>query len=700
VEVRLEAADVTSEADVVRLLQSVEPSLRGIVHAAGIDRSAALTALDPAQIETVMEPKVRGAWLLHQHSRECRLQLFIAFSSLASVLGSTGRAHYAAANAFLDALALTRHREGRPALTVNWGPWAGGGMATGDTLLEFERIGNYALQPARALERLDDALASGLPTATIAAIDWSTFIPVYEARRSRPMVSRLAPDSPTVPDSRGRSPWMEQLTALPEGRRAEALVGLLRQEAAMTMGIADPSDIPLDRSVYELGMDSLLAAEFAGRLQRQLGLPRSNVVFEHPRLRELADHLIVQVASAPAAAGRAFLKEEVATGPRVAAAIAVAAGSFDARPNIERLIHAGPAHVVQTGIATYQPADAADVFAFCAEAWPHRRQDLIEPRWRWMFEASAARLGQPPQVWLYRDTGRVVGHNGSIPVAVTIAGDQRRTGWLVDTMVLPEYRDRAVGPQLMNAAHDDLPFALSLGQTEQMRGIQLRLGWKQVAPLQTAQLLIRPERVLKGKLPGPAALAAGWGLRASSALRDITRARPEVSLREIVEFGAPHSALWEAMAIGVTCAVRRDASYLNWKYVAQPGQDFLRLDVLRAGELRAAAVCMFREADEHYKYRRAFLVDFVAPLDDEPLLVSSLHAVAQAVSDRGADALICLHVGARLTAALKRCGFHLREPERFLLVRPEGLDERQRAAVTSEDAWFVTHGDSDIDRPW
>jgi FkbH-like protein len=695
VEVRLEATDVTSEADVVRLLQSAGPSLRGIVHAAGVDQSAALTALDPAQIATVMDPKVRGTWLLHQHSRECQLQFFIAYSSLASVLGSTGRAHYAAANAFLDAVALTRHREGRPALTVNWGPWAGGGMASGDTLREFERIGSYGLQPARAFDRLEDALATGLPTATIAAIDWSAFIPVYEARRSRPVLSRLAPDAPAVPDSQTRAPWMAQLTALPDDRRAQTLVGLLRQEAATAMGIADPSDIPIDRSVYELGMDSLLAAEFAGRLQRQLGIPRSNAVFEHPRLRELADHLLAQVAAAAPATGVALVIEELA--------VAVAAGGGDARREIERLAHAGgslPTRGVQTGIVTYQPADAGDVFAFCAQAWPHRRQDLIEPRWRWMFEASAARLGQPPQVWLYRDGGRVVGHNGSIPVALRIAGDERRTGWLVDTMVLPEYRDRAVGPQLMNAAHDDLPFALSLGQTEQMRSIQLRLGWKQVAPLQTAQLLIRPERVLKGKLPGPAALAAGWGLRASSALRDIARARPEVSVREIAEFGAPHSALWEAMAAGVTCAVRRDASYLNWKYVAQPGQDFLRLEILRAGELRAVAVCMFREPDDDYKYRRAFLLDLVAPLDDEPLLISSLHAVAQAVADRGADALSCLHVGARLTAALRRGGFHIREPERFLLVLPEGLDERQRTAVTSADSWFVTHGDSDIDRPW
>jgi hypothetical protein len=109
---------------------------------------------------------------------------------------------------------------------------------------------------------------------------------------------------------------------------------------------------------------------------------------------------------------------------------------------------------------------------------------------------------------------------------------------------------------------------------------------------------------------------------------------------------------------------------------------------------------MFREPDAHYQYRRAFLVDLVAPLEDEAFIVAAIHAVTQAVAERGADALLCLHIGQRLTMGLQRCGFHLREPERFLLVRAEGLDAEQRRAVTSSDAWFVTHGDSDIDRPW
>jgi hypothetical protein len=317
-----------------------------------------------------------------------------------------------------------------------------------------------------------------------------------------------------------------------------------------------------------------------------------------------------------------------------------------------------------------------------------------------MFVESATRLGIAPQVWLRRDGGSIVGHNGAIPVLVKVGRQERLSAWLVDTMVLEEYRSQAVGARLMVEAHEDLPFALSLGQTDQMRAIQLRLGWEQVAPLQTAQLLIRPERVLKGKLPGAAAFAAGLGLRAGSAMRDVWRPRPAGDVREIARFGDAHDALWERMSKDLTCAVRRDASYMNWKYVDQPGQDFLRLELSNGDGLRGSVVCMFREPDDAYKYRRAFVVDLVAPLSDERAVGDLIQVAVNAASERGADAVLCLHINPRLTSALRGAGFRMRQPSRFLLVRPGPLEGDQRDDLLNASGWYVTQGDSDIDRPW
>jgi hypothetical protein len=206
--------------------------------------------------------------------------------------------------------------------------------------------------------------------------------------------------------------------------------------------------------------------------------------------------------------------------------------------------------------------------------------------------------------------------------------------------------------------------------------------------------------VLKGKLPKPAAIAAGLGIRASATLRDLLSERRQFEARIINRFDERHDRLWTAASRDVTCGVVRDASYLNWKYVEQPGQQFLRLELLDGDDLKGVAVWMFRNADDIYRYRRAFLVDLVAPLSDASTLRHVIRAACVAAAAGEADALICHHIDARLTDALRECAFYLRKPERFLLVDPGPLAGAVRNHVLSPGDWFVTQGDSDIDRPW
>jgi hypothetical protein len=183
-------------------------------------------------------------------------------------------------------------------------------------------------------------------------------------------------------------------------------------------------------------------------------------------------------------------------------------------------------------------------------------------------------------------------------------------------------------------------------------------------------------------------------------MRGALKGRGSVDAEEIARFGPEHDRLWERMSATVTCAVRRDASYLNWKYVQQPGQDFIRLEVREQGQVRGSVVLVLREADRAYRYRRAFIVDLVAPLDDPALLDKLIAAALRGAARAGADALNCLHISPALTAALKTAGFRLRQPERYLLVRPAELDGEARRHALAGDSWYVTQGDSDIDRPW
>jgi hypothetical protein len=108
---------------------------------------------------------------------------------------------------------------------------------------------------------------------------------------------------------------------------------------------------------------------------------------------------------------------------------------------------------------------------------------------------------------------------------------------------------------------------------------------------------------------------------------------------------------------------------------------------------------MLRQADEIYRYKRAFLVDLVTSLSDGPGLRQVIRSACSAVTS-DTDALLCHHIDRRLTQALTDCGFHLRTPERFLLIDPGPLTGAARECALAADNWFVTQGDSDIDRPW
>jgi len=666
------AADVSRVEDVDELIASASKHapLRGIVHAAGVDSTVPLPAITIAELRAALGAKAIGAWLLHERTRTLELDSFICFSSMSSVLGAQGRAHYSAANAFLDALAIERRRLGLPATTVNWGPWLGGGMASPGDLQQFERAGNRGLEPDRAIEALGSVMARGDVQTMVANIDWEIFSPVYEARRRRPILSELmmSRQSGETTTTSAVAPWIDRLRSVAADERVSELAALLRTEIADTLGFDSPDSVPIDRNFYEIGMDSLMMADLVSRLTKRLGVSCTALVFNHPDVRSLADRILerlpLDIEAVPAA-----IAESAAT-------------------------------IGEPRATNYDPSMEADILAFQTNAFPERRADWVAPRWRWMFIKSAVRLGVSPRFWAHRDNGAIVGQMGSIPVLVKVGDEQLNTGWLVETMVLKDYRTQAVGSRLMVEAHEDQPFSLSLGQTAEMREIQFRLGWRQVAALQTAQLLVRPGNVLKGKIPTPAAWAADVGLRTSSALRDLLGHRSTYSATAIECFGRRHDALWAEASRDLPCAVVRDASYLNWKYVDQPGQDFLRLEISDGRDLKGVVIWMLRDADDVYRYRRAFLVDVVAPLSDTMALQQIVKAACGAAADRGVDALVCHHVNKRLTQALGATGFHLRRPERFFLVDPGSLSGSLLDSVLAADNWLVTQGDSDIDRPW
>jgi thioester reductase-like protein len=280
-------ADVSNQEDMVRVLEEIQasmPPLRGIVHAAGVPGYQAIKEMDFNSLESVLRPKVIGTWILHQLTQDIKLDFFVSFSSISSVWGSRGQAHYAAANHFLDVLAHYRQGLGLPALSVNWGPWAGGGMALEEFQTLLTRMGVKGLQPQQAIAALEYLLGSGCVQATVANVDWTVFKDLYEARGKRSLLELLEVQSreAVVPQSVQRSEILQRLEAamgsdstektLPFGNaksdRHSILVTYLQDEVAKLLKLSQLPDP--QQGLFDMGMDSLMAVELVNLLRSQL----------------------------------------------------------------------------------------------------------------------------------------------------------------------------------------------------------------------------------------------------------------------------------------------------------------------------------------------------------------------------------------------------------------------------------------------
>jgi NAD(P)-dependent dehydrogenase (short-subunit alcohol dehydrogenase family) len=167
VEVMPYQGDVARREDVAALLAQIDdsmPPLRGIIHAAGVWEGGVILQQDWVRFAGVLAPKVQGAWNLHDLTRSMALDFFVCFSSGASVLGVEGLSDYAAANAFLDALAHYRQAIGLKAASINWGPWADLGMVRSVTDLDASRWSKHGMStipPAVALKALEEVIRQG-----------------------------------------------------------------------------------------------------------------------------------------------------------------------------------------------------------------------------------------------------------------------------------------------------------------------------------------------------------------------------------------------------------------------------------------------------------------------------------------------------------------------------------------------------------
>ncbi|MFF9520718.1 SDR family NAD(P)-dependent oxidoreductase [Streptomyces achromogenes] len=309
--VACDAADRAALAAVLDAVPAGRP-LTAVIHAAGVLADGVLSSLTPERLDTVFRPKVDAAWNLHELTAGMDLSAFVLFSSSAATLGSPGQANYAAANAYLDALAVHRRALGLPAHSLAWGLWARAGGMTGtlgDTDLgRIARGGIAPLETEEGVALFDAAVRGADPAVLPVRLDLATLR--AQGAEAAPLFRALVPvrragAAGARGAAGGADALRERLAGLPAGEREPFLTDLVRGHVATILGYRSAEDVGRTLAFRELGFDSLAAVELRNRLTTATGLKLpATLVFDHPTPAVLAGHLLGELTGtlAPAPA--------------------------------------------------------------------------------------------------------------------------------------------------------------------------------------------------------------------------------------------------------------------------------------------------------------------------------------------------------------------------------------------------------------
>ncbi|MFG3702744.1 type I polyketide synthase [Micromonospora sp. NPDC047620] len=299
-------ADRDAVAILVDGLRRDGETVRAVVHAAGVGRLNPVAVVTADELADVVSGKTAGARHLDELLDPDDLEMVVYFSSIAAAWGVGDHGAYAAGNAFLDAWAQSRPAGRARVLSVNWGPWAGGGMISDDLAVAMSRRGVTLLDREPAMAALRAAVEGDGAVLTVADVDWARFAPVFASARPRPLISdlpevaalRTGPDPADEDGDEVLAGLRKRLAGLTAGEQNRLLVDLIRTAAAEVIGHDSPYALEADRPFRDLGFDSLTAVELRGRLAKATGLnPASSVVFDYPTPQALAEHLRAELVS-------------------------------------------------------------------------------------------------------------------------------------------------------------------------------------------------------------------------------------------------------------------------------------------------------------------------------------------------------------------------------------------------------------------
>jgi RimJ/RimL family protein N-acetyltransferase len=344
-------------------------------------------------------------------------------------------------------------------------------------------------------------------------------------------------------------------------------------------------------------------------------------------------------------------------------------------------------------IDRYRPEDRRAVDALYRRVFGNDAAEASRLRWDWQYRRNPNNPGHEPEIWVAREGPALVGQYATMPVRLSVKGREVQGSWGMDVMVAPERQRQGLGEVLFRTWDRNVGASLGLGLSESSYRLFQKLRWPDVGPV---PCLVKPLTRRALRRPNwPVPINRLVSAVTLPIVKIVARTRPlAAEVRLIHRFDESFTELWEAVSAKFGLAVRRDAAYLNWKYVSAPHVRY-SIAALRR-EDRNVGYAVYRHVYEP-RGRVTLLVDFLADPDDESGLSTLLRWVDREARAADSDKIRTFAMNAAYRRVLRRSGYFQVKSTMQFVVKLNGI-EVDAAFYDDPDTWHVTLGDSDQDR--
>jgi hypothetical protein len=313
-------------------------------------------------------------------------------------------------------------------------------------------------------------------------------------------------------------------------------------------------------------------------------------------------------------------------------------------------------------------------------------------RWDWQHRRNPYNATGQPGIWVAREGPTVVGHYPTLPVRVSLKGIEVDGAWGTDAMIAPEREQQGLGEALVRAWDRNSGAVLTLGVTGESRHLLDRLRWPEC---HLVPCLVKPLTRRAVRLPHlPLLVNRFLSAVTLPVVQVVSRSRPlRAECEPTRRFDASFTALWERLAPKFDLAVRRDAPYLNWRYIEPPHVRYSVVSLKRQGEVHGYAV--YRHRHEPLG-RVTLLVDFLADPDDVSGIKTLLRWVDRAARAEDSDKVRCYVMNGAFRRILKRNGYFAVKSTLEVGVKINAV-QVPRGFYDETSRWHITYGDSDQD---